>query len=117
MDTKGPLMNINPPLVKSMALYKVFLHRDLLYSERLSAPYYETSEKEDHPLQAVCDCLFNMSLFTFVSAESPHALTEDALCCNDTDALIMSLKTVVHQVYKLLLDKNSVLFPSSLLSP
>jgi len=96
MDAKVPLMNINLPLVKSMVLYKVFLHRNLLYWERLLAPYY--SEMEDHPLQAVCDCLFNMGLFTFVSADSPHALPEDALCCYDTDALIMNSKTVVHQV-------------------
>ena len=98
MDTIGPLLNINPALVKSMALYKVFLHRNLLYWERLLAPYYETSEIEDHPLQAVCDCLFNMGLFTFISADSPHALPEFALCGDDTDALIMSTKTVVHQV-------------------
>ena len=98
MDSKGPLMNIRPPLVKSTVLYKVFLHRSLLYWERLLAPYYETSEIEDHSLQAVCGCLFNMGLLTFVSADSPHALPEDALCCDDTDALIMSSKTVVHQV-------------------
>jgi hypothetical protein len=98
MDAKGLLMNTNPPLVKSMALYKVLLHRKLLYWERLLAPYYETSEIEDHPLLAVCDCLFDMGLFTFVSADSPHALPEDALCGDDTDALIMSSKTVVHQV-------------------
>ena len=64
----------------------------------MSAPYYETSEIEDHPLQAVCDCLFDMDLFTFVSADSPHTLPEDALCGDDTDALIMSSKTVVHKV-------------------
>jgi len=81
-----------------MALCKFFLQRNLLYWERLLALYYETSEIEDHPLQAVCDCLFKMGLFTFGSADSPHALPEDALCCDDTDALIMSSKTVVHQV-------------------
>jgi len=98
MDAEVPLTNISPPLVKSVALYKVFLHRNLLYWEKLLAPYYETSEIEDHPLQAVCDCLFNMGLFTFVSTLSPHALPEDALSRDDTDALIMSSKTVVHQV-------------------
>jgi hypothetical protein len=98
MDTKGLLMDINPPLVKCMALYNVFLQRNLLYWKRMFAPYYETSEIDNHPLQGVCDCLFNIGLLTFVSADFPHSLPEDALWCHDTDALIMSSKTVVQQV-------------------
>jgi hypothetical protein len=43
MDTKGPFMNINPLLFKSMASYNIFLQRNLLYWERLLAPYYETA--------------------------------------------------------------------------
>jgi hypothetical protein len=59
------------------------------YGEELIAPR-PTPKLEDHPLSAVCDCLFNIFAATFhVWRPFLQLQPEEVLCCGDRNLLIM----------------------------
>jgi hypothetical protein len=64
----------------------VFRNMVIFYGEELLAPR-PTPKLEDHPLSAVCDCIFAGTLH--IQRPFLHLQPEDAPCRGDRDPLIM----------------------------
>jgi len=65
-----------------------FHNKASFYSEELLAPR-STPSLENHPLLAVCDCLFNVFAATLhIGGRSSICIPEDMQCHGDRDPLI-----------------------------
>jgi hypothetical protein len=80
----------------------VFRNVAIFYGEELLAPR-PTPKLEDHPLSAVCDCLFNVFAATLhIRRPFLHPQPEDAPCRGDRDPIIMGKKESTWKNYALM---------------
>jgi hypothetical protein len=69
------------------------------YSEELLAPR-PTPKLEDHPLSAVCDCLFNIFTATlYIRRQFLYPQLEDEPCHGDRHPLITDLHTTMIKIF------------------
>jgi hypothetical protein len=77
--------------VQVRGLVQCFVSWYSFYGEELLAPR-PTPKLEDHPLSAVCHCLFNVFAATLhIHRSFLHPQPEDAPCRRDRDQLIMEV--------------------------